>query len=186
MKHYKIKNSTNWRSGAGFTLIEATVAAGVFAIAATSIVGVYTSIQRLNKQSSAMQALEQNIRFLNEDLSKLIANGSIDYARYVAVPQPNATELLILDRDGAQVRIFRNGDHLQIQRGTGLGAPVSNFTGNDVRVLDFKVYIAPAIDPFLNQHPTVTIYLDFESNVGEREKIREVFQTTIATREYPD
>ena len=58
-----------------------------------------------------------------------------------------------------------------------------------MRVLDFKVYIAPAIDPFinvLNQHPTVTIYLDFESNVGEREKIREVFQTTIATREYPD
>ena len=175
----------------GFTLIEATVAASVFAISMTSMVGLYISVQRLNQESRANQAVQQNIRFFTEDLTKLIANGSIDYDLYPSdeVPQPSATDLIMLDKDGAQVRIYRDGDDLLIQKGTGGSAVTSNFIGNDVKVITFLVYVIPEEDPFDggdDEQPTVTLFVELESNLGTANPTRRAFQTTVATRQYPD
>lgn len=170
----------------GFTLIEAVVAVSVFAVATTSIVGVYLAVQRLTAQSAALQAVQQNGRFITEDLTKTIRNGQIDYARYGgSIPQPATTNLYLLDRDGVPIRIFQSGNDLILDR-AGVGS--TNFTSREVRVRDFKVYIWPAVNPFPGgaEQPTATVFLELESNINPRDKLRVPFQTTAATRQYPE
>ncbi len=178
----------------GFTIIEALVSMAVFAVAMTSIVGVYLSIQRLNHRSAAIQAITQNARFIHEDLTKLIANGSIDYTRYPVgtVPQPSATELLLIDKDGVQVRVYQTGTILNIEKGVPGSSSVSAYSGDDVQVLGFQVYITPSTNPFPigagtpREQPTVGIFLDLISNLGTRDQVRQSFQTSVATRQYPE
>lgn len=173
----------------GFTIIEAITAVSVFAIAATSIVGVYLSLQRLNQASASLQALQQNARFISEDISKIIRNGEIDYSRYPSqsAPQPYTTDLYLVDKDGVQIRIYRNvtSEALVIDK---LGIGTANFSSNEIRVKDFRIYIWPAANPFPGgtEQPTATIYMDLEANVNPRDKTRVKFQVTLATRQYPE
>lgn len=171
----------------GFTLIEAVVAVSIFAVTVTSMVGVYLSVQRLNQQNTALQFVQQNGRFITEDLTKLIRNGRIDYSRYSGgtVPQPATTNLYIIDRDGVSVRIYQSGDQLIIDK-TGIGS--SAITSSEAKVLNFQVYIWPSTDPFsggaVREQPTATIYLDLESNINSRDKVRIPFQISVATKIY--
>lgn len=187
---------TTYGSSRGFTLIEAVVATSVFAIAITSMVGVYVAIQRLNQASAALQALQQNARFITEDITKIVRNGQVDYARYVStygisgVPQPLASpsRLFLIDQDGVSIEISQSGDDLRIEK-TGIGA--TNYSGREVKVLDFKAYVWPALNPFavgatVREQPTVTIYLNLESNINPRDKTRFPMQITVATRRYPE
>lgn len=176
----------------GFTLIEAVIAAGVFALASTSIVGVYTSIQRINRRSAALEAIEQNIRFLSEDLTKTIASGSVDYGSYAGglVPQPYTSDLFLFDRNNNRLRIYQSGDALILQKTTAGVTAV--YTGSDIKIIGFKAYVYPQSDPFPitvgtpREQPTVTIYLEFESNIGPQDIVRQIYQVTAATRQYPE
>lgn len=173
--------------GSGFTLIEAVVSVSIFAMAMTSIVGVYLSVQKLNQASASLNALQQNARFISEDLSKLIRNGEIDYSRYPSgtAPQPEAADLYLVDQAGSQIRIYLQNETLFLDK---LGIGSANFTSREVAVKDFKVYITPVANPFPggNDQPTATVYLDLESNVNPRDKTRARFQVTLTTRQYPE
>jgi len=155
----------------------------------TSITGVYLSVQRLNQTSTAMQSLQQNGRFILEDLTKTIRNGQIDYTRYPAqtVPQPYTGDLYLIDNDAALIRIFQQGNELRIDKGGGI---TSAFSGQEVKVLNFRVYIWPNQNPFggggAQLQPTVTVFLDLQANIGSRQTTRIPFQTTVATRQYPE
>lgn len=194
LTNMKLKpNPYNLKPNLGFTLIEAVVSAGVFALAATSIVGVYTSIQRLNSRSTAFEAIEQNIRFISEDLSKLISNGAVNYdpdGYNNFVPQPSADNLYIIDRSGSRIRIYKSGDELIYDKDSGNFSTA--YTGREVKVLEFKVFITPDTNPFPpgagkpKEQPTVTIYAEFEANSGSRDAVRQIFQTTITTKQYPE
>lgn len=167
--------------------MEAVVAVSIFAIAATSIVGVYVSVQRLNQASVSLQALQQNGRFITEDITKIVRNGQIDYSRYPggSVPQPATQDLYLIDRDGARIHIYLQGTGLIYDK---TGAGVTTFSGTEVSVLNFLAYIWPAANPFpgATEQPTVTIYLNLQSNVNSRDKTVIPFQTTVATRQYPE
>ena len=176
----------------GFTLVEAVVATSLFAVVMTSITGVYLSVQRLNQTSTAMQSLQQNGRFILEDLTKSIRNGEIDYDRYPGhrAPQPSTGDLYLIDQDGTELRIYKDGDDLMLTKRVSGPDPTSLFSGREVKVLNFQVYIWPDRDPFRGgggtEQPTVTIYLDLQANIGSRQTTRIPFQTTVATRQYPD
>jgi type II secretory pathway pseudopilin PulG len=170
----------------GFTLIEAVTSVSVFAIAMTSIIGVFVSVQRLNAESFALQSLQQNARFVTEDISKMIRNGQVDYAGYSgAISQPSTETLRLVDQDGQAVQIYQQGDDLIITRS---GAGTSAFTGSEVKILDFKAYVYPSTNPFPggSEQPTVTVFIDFESSVNTRDIVRIPFQVTAATRQYPE
>lgn len=173
----------------GFTLIEAIVSVGVFAFAFTSIAGVYISVQQLNRKSASLQALQQNARFISEDLAKLVRNGAVDYARYGgAVPQPQTANLYLLDRDNTPVRLYRSGDYLVMEKTVNAQILTTNFTGTEARVLNFAAYVWPAANPFGGsngtQQPTVTLFVDLESNINPRDRTRMPLQVTVATRQY--
>lgn len=173
------------RSHRGFTLIEAVVSVSVFALVIVSIIGVYLAVQRLNQQSAAMQILEQNARFIAEDITKFVRNGQIDYSRYSGsvAPQPYTTDLFLLDRDNVRLHIYKSGTNLILDKS---GAGTANFTGSDLRVLDFKAFIWPAADPIPggSEQPAVTVYMDMETDVNSLAKARFPFQITVATRQY--
>lgn len=173
--------------GLGFTIIEAVVAVSIFSMAMTSIIGMYLSVQKLNQASASLNALQQNARFISEDISKIIRNGEIDYSRYPlgSAPQPAATDLYLIDRSGTQIRIYLQNETLILDK---LGIGSANFTSKEVKVKDFKVYIWPATNPYPggNDQPTAAIYLDLESNVNPRDKTRAKFQVTLTTRQYPE
>ncbi|TSA45721.1 prepilin-type N-terminal cleavage/methylation domain-containing protein [bacterium] len=168
----------------GFTLIETIVSVSLFASAMTGIAGVYLSVQRLNQVNTSMQAIHQNGQFILEDLTKIIRNGAVDYARYGAsVPQPSSPHLYLLDQNGVQVDVYQSGANLVINK-TGAGS--TNYNGQEVTVLIFKAYIWPATNPFPGgtEQPTVTIFLNLQANVNGRDKSVIPFQTTVATRQY--
>ena len=173
----------------GFSLIEALVAATIFAIAATSMTGVYLAVQRLNQAARSLTAVQQNARFVMEDISKIVRNGQINYAAYGGpVPQPSAQYLYLIDRDGQPVRISYNAGNqtLDLQKGSGA---TTNYMGAEVRVLNFRAYVWPDNDPFIIpvplEQPTVTVFLDLQSNLNPRFVERAQMQTTVATRQYP-
>ena len=191
--NYKFKKFGNCNFGfgvsqQGFTLIEAVVSISVFAVAVTSIVGVYLSVQKLNQQSTALQLLQQNGRSLSEGITKFIRNGQVDYSRYPSgtVQEPSTSDLYLIDQDGVNIRIYKSGDNLMIDKG---GSNISAFSGSEVKVLDFKAYIWPANDPFgsgeIKEQPTVTLLLDLESNINQRDKVRIPFEITASRRQYP-
>ena len=182
----------------GFTVIEALVSATIFAVASVSITGVYIAVQRLNQASRSLVAVQQNGRYLMEDIAKIVRNGQVDYARYDAlesnhmVPQPSAQYLYLIDRDETQVRIAYNAGNqtVTLQKGTGT---VTNYVGSEVKVLDFRAYVWPRIDPYPavrvlgvtpDEQPTVTVFVSLESNQNPRYVERAQMQTTVATRQY--
>lgn len=173
----------------GFTLIEVLVAVSVFAVTVTSLVGAYLSVQRLNQQSRVLQVLLQNSRYILEDITKIIRNGQIDYASYGgSIPQPSTSDLFLVDQEGVKIWIYRQETDLVITK-TGIGS--SNLNGPEIKVLDFKVFISPSTNPFPKgpatpkEQPTATIFLDLESRISPRDVTRFPFQTTVATRQYP-
>lgn len=168
----------------GFTLLESLVATTVFAISIVSMIGVYLSVQRLNQQSASLQALQQNGRFIMEDLSKTIRNGAIDYANYGAtIVQPSVSLLYLLDQEGKKITVRKVGDNLTLER---VGIGTSNYNSREVRVLSFSAFVWPDSNPIPagNEQPTVTIYLELESNINPKVVLRLPMQTTITTRQY--
>lgn len=174
--------------------MEAIVATSIFAIATTGIVGVYTAVSRLNQKSTALQTVQQNVRFIMEDITKTVRNGAIDYANPACypggiVPQPQSPSLCIRDKDNIPIRIYRTGNNLIIDK-TGIGS--TNYNGVQVRILDFQTHIWPDRDPFAVgaggalEQPTVTVFMDLESNINQRDIVRIPFQFTAATRLYPE
>src|SRR3989338_8092058 len=175
----------------GFTLIEAIVSVGGFAFAFTSIAGVFIAVQQLNRKSASLQALQQNARYISEDLTKIIRNGQVDYARYGgAISQPQTVNLYLLDRDNTPVRLYRAGDNLVMEKTVGAQILTTNFTGTEARVLNFAAYVWPATNPFGGgngtQQPTVTVFVELESNINPRDRTRMPLQVTVATRQYPE
>ena len=187
----KMQNSKRFEfreSNFGFTIIELVVSVGVFAIAISSILGVYISVQRLNQESTALQAIQQNVRFITEDITKMVRNGAIDYQAYGGNIPNNPTSLYLIDQDGNNVRIYQSGDGLTIEKGGASAA----FTGREVKVSNFRIYILPDRNPFLastpngkRDQPSVTLSILFESNTNPRTKIQIPFQITVATKQYP-
>jgi|SRR3989338_5516381 len=169
----------------GFTLIEAVVSAAVFAVAITGISGAYISVQRLNQTSASLQAIQQNIRFISEDLSKLVRNGQVDYVSYGGTAPQSAAYLYLLDRDGQKVQISLSGNNdLELNK-PGIGK--TNYNGREIKIYNFVAFVTPATNPFPGgtEQPTVTIYMEIEANISQRTKIRTPFQMTLSTWQYP-
>jgi type II secretory pathway pseudopilin PulG len=177
----------------GFTIIEAVLSVSIFAMAMTSIIGVYLSVQRINQASASLQALQQNARFISEDISKIIRNGEIDYSRYPSQTAPTQSgDLYLLDKDGNEVYIYRDTnlasptfENLMIEKQLIYLAP---FSSKEVKVKDFQVLVWPATNPFPAglEQPRVTVFLDLEANVNLRDKTTAKFQFTLTTRQYPE
>jgi Tfp pilus assembly protein PilW len=170
----------------GFTIIEAVVATGVFAVVVSSSLGVYLATVRLDSKSRAERTVQQNARFIMDFIAKEVRNGSINYAG------SNDTDTLsIINQQNEPVVINWNGasdPNLSITK-TGVGSTILN--SNEVRITNAAFYVYPGADPFVlsndvHVQPHVTVILKLEStNASIQEGAEMSIQSTFAVRQYP-
>lgn len=167
------------------------VAVTVFAMTVTAMVGSFLAILRINEKARAIRTVEQNVRFISDYISREVRNGELNYSAYsggtIAVPN---TDLNLINSSGEQVRIYRNGNVVNITK-TGIGT--SALTGGDVIVSNLQFFIRPATTPFCaspcsDQQPYVTYVMTLQSNINIRpqDQATMTVQNTLSFRNYPE
>lgn len=173
----------------GFTLIEAVVAASLFAFVVVSLLGVYMSNLRLDTRSRAQRAVSDNARFIMEFLAKEVRNGHIDYtAAACGGTVTSATDLCLVNQDNESEHIYAAGTDLVIAKG---GAP-SNLNSSNVRITKLAFRVAPTGDPLtpssksanLNEQPHVTVILEITA-VSSRDAVKLNVESTFSENYYP-
>lgn len=187
-------NRASLKKQRGFTLIEAVVSAGVFAVVITSALGVYMSTLQLDSKTKAERVVQQNARFIMEYLGKEIRNGSLDYPAFAAAGITNigadTSNIFLINQSLENERIYLNGTNLSLVKTAG----TTTLNSSGVRVTKFLVYVSPSTNPFQslssnppNVQPSVTVVMELTSNYGNRGANKAVInvQSTFAVRQYP-
>jgi len=169
----------------GFTLIEAVVAAGVFAFVVSSSLAVYLATIQLDSKSRSERAVQQNARFIMDFLSKEVRNGSIDYSG-----TNNSTTLSLINQlDQAESITFDSA--AQVLNLTKAGLGTTSLSSDDVRVVAASFAVYPSSNPFVlandvHVQPHVTVTLQLASvNLKASESATMNIQSTFVVREYP-
>ena len=194
------------KSQQGFTAMEAIVATFLFSILMASIVGVYNSTIQLNRRASSIRVVNEHARFISEGISKEIRNGSIDWEEpkpvniaSVCGGFPSVSpdyRISIVNVDGDRLCYYL-GDINGLRSSTGQylwliknDLDAVRLTSDQVRLLNFKVYVAPLTNPYCNNPPScsivgssvqprVTIVATLQSNLDRKTTVTIPMQTTI-------
>jgi type II secretory pathway pseudopilin PulG len=167
----------------GFTIIEAVVAAAVFAFVVVSSMGVYLATVQLDSKSRAERAVLQNSRFIMDYLAKEIRNGRIDYSK-----TNDANTLNIINQSDEAVTLDWASNNITLTKNAVWSTTLNS---DDVRVTNLQFYLTPNLDPYVlanNRHiqPHVTVFMRLEStNPKAIETAKIQLQSTFATRDYP-
>lgn len=180
MKFFKLRSKQG-----GFTIIEAVVATGVFAVVVSAGLGVYMATLRLDSKTRAERTVQQNARFILDFLSKEIRNGSINYlgtnnlTTLTLVNQLNENEIIQWDQQNSSISLVKSG----------IGSTTLN--SDTVRVTRLNFYLDPPTDPFtppytVHVQPHVTVVMRIEAiGDGPNNSASIDLQTTFAVRNYP-
>jgi type II secretory pathway pseudopilin PulG len=169
----------------GFSLIEAVVAAGVFAFVVAASLGVYMSVIKLDSKTRSERAVQQNARFILDYLSKEIRNGVIDYTR-----ENDQDTLSIINQMDQELQINWTGATQRNLVLTKTGIGTTNLNSDDVYVTNFVAYLTPSHDPFnlandVHIQPHVTIVLQLQSTrTKSGESATMNIETTFTVRDY--
>jgi type II secretory pathway pseudopilin PulG len=180
----------------GFTLIEAVIAATIFAFVIVAVLGVYDSTLRLDNRTRAIRSVADNSRFIMALLDKEITNGHIDYDSYLGgasasncTPQINH-DLYLINQAGEEEHIcLKNGNLVLSKDGID-----SNLNSAVLTITNLKFLIYPTSDPYTsaartagvasNAHSRVTVIMEVKSN-----SVRDPFfidlQSTFSPLYYP-
>lgn len=191
------------KSGAGFTLIEAVVALGIFSIATTYAVSIFVQSNQIQKRTANIQRITADARYVLEVMSREVRLGHLDYnySGYTLPLDANQAELALLDVNGQPVRFKRFDEGtgrftVQVCEGAGCASNLYyDITPKDLSVEKLNFYISPATDPFVwdlgqamysnNEQPRVTIVMETKSIRPDLPTPQVInFQTTVTERKY--
>jgi len=177
----------------GFTLIEAIVAASVFAFVVTSVLGVYISVIQLDRKSRAQRAVAENARFIMDFFAKEVRNGVINYSSPGWVVS-NHNDLYVQNQANIVEHFSLNGSDIVFTKGSSS----TNLNSSGVKVASLAFYVAPIGEPYIsgcstastcayNEQPHVTVVMKLVSNYGARatDLITMNLQDTYTIRSYP-
>lgn len=161
----------------GFTLLEMTVALGVFVILFTLTLGIYSYSLKAEQRSVQISKLQKEAQLIMEILAKEIRSSQIDYGYYPgsSVDTTNGEiDLALLDKSGNQTVFRFNAVDQALEVCTLDCNALGIFTAippQDVVIQDLIFYIAPETSPFSpNQPPTefpkVTTVMTLRNTVG--------------------
>ena len=195
----------------GFTLVELLVAMTIFVAFIGILIGSYTSIVRAQRDANEYRIMYSEARQVFETLVFNLREGMVDYAAYtgsVVSGQP-LSELTLISKDALRrTKIIYNGETKKVSIKQGFLPPNTrpcinavypfdepvDLNSSELKVTDFKVYVAPIIDPYAlenfdkhgNQfHPFVTIFAEFTREYpGGKEPFVINLQTTVSSRIY--
>jgi Tfp pilus assembly protein PilW len=194
----RTRNTNHVTRNSGFTLVEAIVAAAVFAFVVVSLLGVYESTLRLDSRSRAQRAVSDNARFIMEYLAKEVRNGHIDYnASGCGGVVTSVTDLCLVNQNNENEHIYAaNVSGLASSQGTDLkinkDGDVTNLNSTSVRITKLKFKVSPSNDPLtssskaagFNEQPHVTVIMELTA-LSTRDPVKLDVQSTFSENYYP-
>jgi len=165
MRRRPSKNQT------GFTLLEMTIALGIFVVLFTSTLGIYTYSIKAEQRTIQISKLQKEAQFIMEIIAKKIRSGKLDYAFYVTPINPaGVSTLALLDSSGNPTVFKFESQNIKVcTTSCALGSNFFDIPPADVVVASLKFFIEPVANPFttINEPPTefpkVTIVIDLEN-----------------------
>lgn len=166
----------------GFTLLEMVVATAIFSIVSTICIGIYISTIKANAKISAMQKVQNEIRYMIDYMAREIRLGSVDYVFYSNDINNPIEELAIFDSSKNPIFFKNSNGYLQVKRGD---SDWSDISGDNVKINSLYFYIYPEKYPIPVDSPIkqelIKIVIDvFDKN----ENSNMLIQTTISSRNY--
>lgn len=178
-----------------FTLLEMTIALGIFVILFTLTLGIYSYAIKAQQKALQMSKLQREAQLFMEIMAKKVRSSRIDYDFYGGSVDPTngETELALLDNSNNPT-VFRitNEGYLEscIENcGTQNYMNDESFfslPSSDVAVDEMMFYIEPSVNPFdiespPSQFPQATIMINLKnSSFGNEYNLR--IQQTIPQR----
>lgn len=166
----------------GFTLLEMIVATAIFAIVSTICIGIYLATIKANAKISAMQKIQNEIRYNVDYISREIRLGSINYDYYNNIENPESV-LALYDNSKNTIFFRKNNKYIQTSSDN---ITWNDLSGDNVDVRSLYFYISPIKDPkklsvSTTKQELVTIVMEvFDKNLESSIKI----QTTVSSRNY--
>lgn len=164
----------------GFTLLEITVALGVFVVLFTLTLGIYSTTLKTERRTVQMSKLQKEAQLIMEVLAKKIRTNKINYDFYIgqSVDVNNGESYLaLLDNvNNETVFHFDNSSHSIEVCSESCGTELSPGTFNaipasDVLIDSLTFFITPSTDPFINPtsypvFPKTTVVIDLQNTTG--------------------
>ena len=155
----------------GFTLLEMLVALFVLSILIVGVSGIYVYSLKVQKRTTKLNLVAQEVQFIMDNLSKRIRSGEIDYTYYGgSVSSPEDTLALII---GEQEYLYKEDEEKIVvcsYERSGSCSGYSPLSDPNLKVIDLKFYINPSSPPFAGAsplQPRVTIKLKVQGPQGE-------------------
>lgn len=173
----------------GFTLIEAVVAATLFAFVVTSILGAYLSVLRLDRRTRAERALTENGGVIMSAFEKEITNGHIDYTSYSGGKiNGNVRDLYLVNAENVDEHYVSNVVSQNLTLTSNGTTTIIN--PSSVRVTNLEFYISPNFDPYTtskldNEQPHVTVVMELTANYDSQDSVKLDLEDTFTEMYYP-
>ncbi len=188
----------------GFTIVELLVVLTIFSFSAVAISATYINFTRIHRQVANAETLNTELRYVSELIVRAVRNNRVDYSTN-PIPSPQS-HLSLLNSSNLQIAFSRRDASdaactgLNVMDGClamfieGRTATWTPFSGKNVDILQFRVYVTPTADPFTplgygvyanNMQPVVTVFMQARYNaVNPRERATISMQTSSASRIY--
>ncbi|MBU4217107.1 hypothetical protein L6270_04745 [Candidatus Parcubacteria bacterium] len=181
----------------GISLLELTVATGVFVIVTLMVNGIYINIVNYQRQSMSSQVTQESLRFAIETMGKELRTAQGLYAGSdCGALKPVSGHFKIfnnISNDGVEMSTalyFKNvygqcvvydlvDDRLRIKRDASEGY----ITPNELNIISLKFVNNDTVaNVDVTFQPSITIMVEAEMNNGPKMNLR--MQTTVSSREY--
>ncbi|NMB48564.1 prepilin-type N-terminal cleavage/methylation domain-containing protein [Candidatus Kuenenbacteria bacterium] len=176
---------TNLPNSKGFTLLEMTIALGIFVILFTLTLGVYSYALKAEQRTIQISKLQREAQFIMEIIAKKIRSGKIDYTYYDNdIESAGESDLALLDSSGNQT-VFRFSEQNISVCIVNCSFPENFYVipPTDVFIGSLQFFIDPLTNPFTtlntppDKFPKVTIILDLVNTRAGSTRHLEVQQT---------
>jgi len=173
------------KNNCGFTLLEMTIALGVFIILFTLTLGIYSQSLKAEQRTIQMSKLQKESQLIMEVIAKRIRSSKINYDYYGGTVNVSdgESQLALLDKSGYQTVFRFSGGSIEvcIEDCQTVGV-FTSIPSADVSIASLVFFITPASNPFsLNAPPTefpkVTMAMNLQNISGANTRNLFVQQT---------
>ena len=185
----------------GFTLLELLISTAIFSITVVIGISLFFTIVDIQKRASYVQAVQNDARYVMEEIARQLRQGYLDYEYYLQDDGSydfDSSILAVKDLDNNRFyfeRVHIEDDYLvdgttpryvlktcsvDIQKDALNKCDNSNnwqtVTPDEVQVKNFLIFPTPAQDPFVLDE-------DFQYQAYDQPKVTIIFQTETDRRE---
>src|SRR3989344_6906727 len=165
----------------GFTLLEMTIAIGIFSLIAVAAIGITLAAVQAQRKAANLQVVQDNARFGLELMTKELRTGSA--YRLTTFCGISGEEVSFLTFTGAVRVYYKSGNSLMRLVGTTNRASAISFIGGDAIVTLAKFRVGGEVLGPTDGQPWVSISLSVRSADPDQSlESRANIQTTVVAR----